>query len=309
MVESSKVLDSYFGKWGGFFVPDPMTPALDGLKETVAKLIKDASFAKKIDEIAQVSTENMFIPSDAANVFSAQSIVKHYIAAGYAFLAKETATEVVAGAFTAEEAKIISGICKKVGVQLSIWLNVKTGADEALVKSLTDAGNTVNVDQCRELFDDPEMYSFQKYIANPMKYLWIPIHSHAGPAPFPAITMHFSSLAAKKMVAAAEKKFTGKKLNFAGPAIAGLSLVGILAANEKNIVNLSSYGPKADSQREECYLGAYTMVLMTGKTEFVLSPVLVHAWESGTVKRVDTVAPLTEFAKGDANAIYVVMEE
>jgi tryptophan synthase beta subunit len=309
MAESSKVLQSYFGKWGGFFVPDPMTPALDELTASASKWVKDSSFAKKVDELAEVEVSaESFASTQSQHVFSMQSPVRREIAAGYALLAKETAREVVAGAYDAEEAKLISDFCHKLGLPLSIWLDVKTGSNEALVKLLSDSGASVNTAQCRELFDDPDMYSFQKYIANPMKYMWMPVHTHSGPAPFPAITSFFASLAAKKMIAAAEKKFAGKKLAFAAPAVSGLTLAGLLGA-KGNGMQLSSYEPKADSQREDCYLGTYTAVTTVGKKEFVLSPEIVHAWEAGSIKRVETVAPINEFAKGDSSVVCVVVEE
>jgi len=74
-------------------------------------------------------------------------------------------------------------------------------------------------------------------------------------------------------------------------------------------MQLSSYEPKADSQREDCYLGTYTAVTTVGKKEFVLSPEIVHAWEAGSIKRVETVAPINEFAKGDSSVVCVVVEE
>ena len=308
-MENTKIaVQPYFGKWGGFFVPDPMTPALDELSTTTNELIQDPEFAKKVVEIAQAPEENSFISSDAEHVFTAKSAVRKYIAAGYALVAKETDKEVIAGAVNTEEATLIVEICKKVGVSLSLWLNVQTGSNEAFVKSLTDDGITVNLDQCRELFDDPEMYSFQRYIANPMKHQWMPIHSHCGPAPFPAFTMYLASLAADKVFSAATSKFGNKKLNFVCPAISGLTVVGMLAAKENNIA-LYTYGPKADSEREECYLGTYTKVHMVGITEFLMSPVVIDAWETGKITQENTVSPLLDFANKEAKEVYVVMEE
>ena len=307
MAKTKIELQPYFGKWGGFFVPDPMTPALDELTNTANDLINDPFFAEKVCNMVHVPTDD-FEPSEADHVFSVKSFARKYIAAGYALIAKETGKEIVAGAVNQEEAAIIVDACKEAGVSLSIWLNVQTGSDEAFVKSLTNNGVSVNLDQCRELFDDPEMYSFQKYIANPMKHQWMPLHSHCGPAPFPALTMYFSSLAAQKVISAAESKFTGKKLNIAAPAFSGLSMIGMLAAKSDDTA-LLSYGPKADAEREECYLGAYTKVNGIGTTEFTLSPVLINAWESNTVGKVDTVAPLIEFAKKNTNEVYLVVEE
>ncbi len=153
--------------------------------------------------------------------------------AGYGSLAKVSQREIVFGATTSEEAKIVLTICKKLELPLSIWLNVSTGSDAELVEELKANKANINVDQCRELFDDPDMYAFQKYISNPAKYLWAPIHTHSGPAPFPALTAYFSEVAAEDMMAFVFSKFPGRKVNFIAPAFPGISLAVLINVNCK----------------------------------------------------------------------------
>ena len=64
-----------------------------------------------------------------------------------------------------------------------------------------------------------------------------------------------------------------------------------------------------DQEKEDVYLGAYTRVAIIGRQEFILSPVLVHAWDEGVVERDYTLAPFQYYAEKKAPGVVVVIEE
>ncbi len=311
MCESNLNLQSYFGKWGGFFVPDPMTPALDDLASTSLSLFQDEKLKDQVKDVVHIVKNRIgeLKTTKFESIFSIESLAQWYVMAGYGSLAKVSQREIVFGATTSEEAKIVLTICKKLELPLSIWLNVSTGSDAELVEELKANKANINVDQCRELFDDPDMYAFQKYISNPAKYLWAPIHTHSGPAPFPALTAYFSEVAAEDMMAFVFSKFPGRKVNFIAPAFPGISLAGLINVNCKQSLKLSSYEPKMDSQREECYLGMYTKVANVGRKEFIFSPELLNAWETGSVQRIVTISPIETMADMNLEDVSVVIED
>jgi tryptophan synthase beta subunit len=312
MKKTNTIMQAYFGKWGGFFVPDPMTPALDELVAVAERIIQNGDFEDQIANLVKeyLPDETTLISTSSANkVFTVTSQARWYLAAGFGLLAKASGREIVSGVSSPEEAKIVAAIGKKLGIPVSLWLNVATGSDSDFVKVLEVNGAVINTSQCSELFNDPDMYAFQKYISNPAKYLWASVHNHVGPYPFPSLSSYFSSFAAKKVIPSAIEKFKGKVVNFAAPAFPGIAISGLIYAGNEVSLPLSSYEPKADAEKEECYLGTYTQVAMIGKKDFILGPDLVHAWETGKVTRLETVAPINLFEKGNPKEVFVVIEE
>jgi len=312
MEKTNTIMQAYFGKWGGFFVPDPMTPALDELSAFAERSLKNESFESQIVNLIKdyLPDETIFVSTSPSNkVFTVISFARWYLAAGFGLLAKTSSREIVSGSSSQEEANIVAAIGKKLGIPVSLWLNVSTGSDPNLVKTLEENGVVINTNQCRDLFNDPDMYAFQKFISNPAKYLWIPIQNHCGPHPFPSLSSYFSQIAAKKVILAAGEKFKGKAINFAAPAYPGIAMAGLICAGNEIPLTISSYEPKADVEKDECYLGTYTRVAMIGKKDFIFGPELIHAWETGKVMRLETVAPFDMFEKGDSKEDFVVIEE
>lgn len=312
MTYPAKIDQPYYGKWGGFFVPDPMTPALDELSAAAEALLQSNALQAQIENLVEaLSPRNPGIQAAGSSkkIYTTLSPARWFVAAGYAVLAKTTGREIVCGAASVEEAKILTAAAKKLALPVSMWLNVACGSNDALVKELTDAGVSLNVNQCRELFDDPDMYAFQKFIANPAKFLWAPVHTHSGPHPFVSLTAYFARLAAEKLIHATGAQFKGQTVTFAAPAFPGIALAGLVSANSGSPLSLISYEPKADLEKDECYLGTYTRVKIIGKKDFILSPVVVNAWETGKVKRLETPTPIETLAETDPARVFVVVEE
>ncbi len=306
-----KVINPYFGKWGGFFVPDPMTPGLDDFASLAEKIVVQDDFRSQIETLLAgiVEPEDLKPVPNSKNIYSLKTSVLYYVAAGYALLAKASGKQLVCGVYSPAQASILAAVCKKLSHPLGLWLNVATGADEKLVGDLGAQGVQVNLDLCRTLFDEPDMYAFQKFVADPGRHLWASLNTVTGACPFPALTAFFAHFYTDKVLEAAGKLAGEKSVKFAATGYPGFSMAGLITGAGGEKLNLVTYEPPIDREREDCYLGAYTKVAMIGKNEFVLSPQVVDAWERGVVDRVFTCAPLQYFAgKNDPNVI-VVLED
>lgn len=312
MTAKQKTLPPYFGKWGGFFVPDPMTPALDDFASLAEEKITRSDFKSQLElalsGVGVAPVDPKPVPN-SHDVYSVQSTVLYFVAAGYALLAQASGRELVCGAYSEAQASILTTICKKLSVPLALWLNVATGADENLVKALEDGGVKVNLDSCRTLFDEPDMYAFQKFIADPEHYLWATLNTVTGPYPYPAMTGYFAHFYTDKVVGAASSLAAGKPATIAAAGYPGFSMAGLLFGAGMEKVKLVTYEPPVEKEREECYLGAYTRAVMIGKKDFILSPMLVNAWEGGRVERFYTCAPYQFFAEKKDAGFVLVLED
>lgn len=312
MTAKQKTFPPYFGKWGGFFVPDPLTPALDDFASLAEEKITQGDFKSQLElalsgmGVAPVDPKPV---PNSRDVYSVQSTVLHFVAAGYALLAQASGRELVCGAYSEAQASILTTICKKLSVPLVLWLNVATGADEKLVKALEDGGVKVNLDSCRTLFDEPDMYAFQKFIADPEHYLWATLNTVTGPYPYPAMTGYFAHFYTDKAVETANSLAAGKPVTIAAAGYPGFSMAGLLFGDGKEKVKLVTYEPPVEKEREECYLGAYTRAAVIGKKDFILSPMLVNAWESDKVERFYTCAPYQFFAEKKGADFVLVLED
>jgi tryptophan synthase beta chain len=312
MKEMQKVINPYFGKWGGFFVPDPMTPALDDFASLTESSIADNRFDEQIQALLSgiVDLNVVLKPEgDSKKCYSTQSTALYYIIAGYALLAKISGRQLVCGVCSRDQALMVSKICQKASVSLGLWFDVATGSDENLIKDLEAGGVKVSLDQCRALFDDPDLYAFQKFVADPEHHLWASINTVTGPNPYPSLTRYFARFYADELLAAASKVAGKQSLKIVASGYPGFTMTGLLCAGPGKSVKLATFEPPVEKEREECYLGAYTKVALIGSKEFVLGPELVAAWESARLNRYFTCAPLQTFSEMKDAEIIVVVED
>lgn len=311
MADRERVIESYFGKWGGFFVPDPMTPGLDDFASLCEAKIADAGFASQVENLAEKfagDSVTLHPVEGWETLYSVKSTVLYYVAAGYVLLAKASGRQLSVGAYSPLQANIAAGICRDLGVQLLLFLNVATGSDQKLVTSLEEMGAKVDVVTSRTLFDEPDMYAFQKFVAHADQFLWGTINTVTGAYPYPSMAAYFASLYTNKVLAAARKQAQGKPLTLAAPGYPGFAMAGLLSNGKIDHVTLSTYEPPADNEKEDVYLGAYTRVKIIGRTEFVLSPILVQAWEEKIVERAFTLAPFKFYGEKMVPGLVVVLE-
>jgi tryptophan synthase beta subunit len=290
-VQISAEVQEYFGKYGGFFVPDPFTPALDALtaayKEAVSKAdfevcYKDAAGALQLEPITLRKAGSV----NGATKYVVTSQARQAIIVGYAALGKTLDRALAAGVEIHVEALELASVSKELGLKLGLWLNRALGADEGLIATLKDMGVEVDAEKTSALFDDPTMYAFQRYITNPGANLFVPLKTNVGPSPFPSITGAFAGAFGEALRRAAEETLGAMPAACVAPGFPGSEAVGVLRAMQGGKVRLVTVEPPLEAEREDCYCGAYTRVAEVGGAENVLSPELLAAWEAGTVERV-----------------------
>ena len=171
---------------------------------------------------------------------------------------------------------------KELGVGLSLWLNKELGKDASFVNEMKGLGADVDIDKTSTLFDDPEMYAFQRFIGDPMAYLFVAVRTNVGPYPYPSITGNFAAVFGKSLKEATEK-ISISAPTYIASGFPGAEMVGLIRAGMGKGVRLVTVEMPRDGERADCYCGGYTRVAVVGKNENVLSPELLAAWEAGVV--------------------------
>lgn len=175
VVQINPKAEKYFGIYGGFFVPDPFTPALEDLSERYTQVISEAEFQKLFQKALKTlnfHTIDLGKPKrlGAVRLYYVPSQVSKTIIAGYVALGKLLGRQLVAGVRTRSETRDLATASKELGVALSFWLNIELGKDAGLVKEIKELGVEVDIEKTSTLFDDPEMYAFQRFIGDPMAH-------------------------------------------------------------------------------------------------------------------------------------------
>lgn len=290
VVQINPKAEKYFGIYGGFFVPDPFTPALEDLSERYTQVISEAEFQKLFQKALKTlnfHTIDLGKPKrlGAVRLYYVPSQVSKTIIAGYVALGKLLGRQLVAGVRTRSETRDLATASKELGVALSFWLNIELGKDAGLVKEIKELGVEVDIEKTSTLFDDPEMYAFQRFIGDPMAHLFVPLRTNVGPYPFPSITGNFAAVFGKTLKETT-KKIPIDGLTYIAPGYPGTEMISLIRAGMGKGVHLVTVEMPRDRERPDCYCGAYTRVAMVGKSENVLSPELLAAWEAGVVERI-----------------------
>ncbi len=84
-------------------------------------------------------------------------------------------------------------------------------------------------------------------------------------------------------------------------------MIGILRATGSN-ARLITYEMPSDTEREDCYCGAFTRVIQRGFQEQVLSPELIAAWEAGRVHRTRAKDGLSAIRDLDISGDVILVE-
>jgi tryptophan synthase beta subunit len=306
-------LQKYFGKYGGFFVPDPFTPALEALAEAFTAAAKGSELTMAINEAAQlmgIESVSLGMPETVgrSRCYIIPSKVQQYLAAGYAGLGKVLGRRLACGVCDRKLALAIAALAKTWDLKTSIWLDRDLGNDPSLVADLQKKSLEVDIEKTRDLFDDPTMYAFQRYIADPQTNLFVPLATNVGPYPFPGISAAFAALFGDGVRLAVEASPGLKPLAYVAPGRPGTDMLAILRATKPG-TRLITYETPWETEREDCYCGAYTRVVQKASKEQVLSPELVAAWEAGKVQRVQAKDARTAVRDLDLSGDVILIEE
>ena len=288
-MKTTKELPGYFGKFGGFYVPDPFTPALDMIAQKFNALKGDAKFAELQEQVVSQSDVVGNAETGAGSTVSVKVDLEMALIAGYFAIAKLLEQTPVVGIDKSSQVDKVLKAAEKLGNPAYVVLSKALGADKALVKRLSDKGFKVETEKCATLFDDVNMYAFQRFITNPTMNLFVPLAPNVGPYPFLAITQFLIKQYADTLGA----KANGVDACLAKAAPGNAASLMLNAFNGS--VECFTYEPSFDDTREDCYCGALTKVAIVNGQEIVLSPELVNAWDEKKAGRI--------FAASSADAL------
>jgi hypothetical protein len=281
-----------FGKFGGIYVPDPFTPALDALAKKAADILAQDEFVVLRSQVLEALG---YLPPalDAsgkvgeATLYRVPSQTRAAIVSGYLALAKMLEADVAFGIAHPKDLVAVIKALETVGSKGAyLVLNKTLGEDSSLVKDLENKGWTVEIEKCATLFDDPTMYAFQRFISNPVQVLFCPLETNTGPYPFLSLTATFLKGFGFDLLQAMEEKLGALPAVCVVGGYPGTEGVAVLQALSETDVRLISVETPFDLEREDCYCGAYTRVAMVGEREYIFSPELLAAWDAGNVDRV-----------------------
>jgi len=283
-------LKRYFGKYGGFFVPDPFTPALEAFAEDFSNVISREDFSDFYQKAMHALGNEPVKLSKSEKVGEAQlfevvSTARQSMVAGYTALGKALDRSLVGGVHTKQQANDLLAASQALETRLSLVFGKELGSDTAFVAELGGKDVPVDIEKTSQLFDDPEMYAFQRYISNPNANLFVPLGTNIGPYPFPSISGNFCGISGQALYAAIADQLDGKKVSVLTSAFPGTAMIALLRGFQDKDVRLISLESSMENEREDCYCGAYTKVVIVDSQEFVMSPELLSAWEANLVER------------------------
>ena len=281
-----------FGKYGGIYVPDPFTPALDALAQKATDVLAQEEF---VTLRAHVLGALGYHPPalcesgklGEATIYRVPSQTRAAIVSGYVALAKMLGDEVAVGVNHPKDLFAIVKALEAIGLKDAyIVLNRSLGGDSDLVDDLDQKGWTVEIEKCAKLYNDPTMYAFQYYISHPVGALFCPLETNAGPYPFLSLTAMFIRGFGFDLLQAMEETLGTLPATCVVGGYPGTEGVAVLQALSETDMRLISVEAPFDLEREDCYCGAYTRVGVVGKREHIFSPELLAAWDAGDVDRV-----------------------
>ena len=284
-------LQRYFGKYGGFFVPDPFAPALEALAEDYASAVGEKGFSDFYQKaVHALGDEPVSLDKHekvgGARLFKVVSTARRSMVAGYTVLGKTLDRSLAAGARTRQQAKDLLAASQALGTRLTLFLGRELGKDAAFVDELKDQGVPADTDKTSQLFDDPEMYAFQRFISDPNAHMFVPLGTNIGPYPFTAISAIFCGISGRALYTSVTDQLEVKRVSMLAPAFPGTAAIALLRGAQGRDVRLITLEGATENEREDCYCGAYTRVVWDRGQEYVLSPELLAAWEAGLVERV-----------------------
>ena len=279
-MKTTKELPGYFGKYGGFYVPDPFTPALDMVAQKFNELKGDAKLAELQKQVVSQSDVVGDAEVGADSTVTVKVDLEMALIAGYFAIAKLLEQTPVVGIDEKGQVDKVLKAADKLGYPGYVVLSKALGADKALVQRLSDKGFEVETEKCATLFDDVNMYAFQRFITNPMKNMFVPLAPNVGPYPFLAITQFLI----KQYANGLNEKAKGVDACLAKAAPGNAASLMLNAFNGS--VECFTYEPSFDDTREDCYCGALTKVAIVNGKEIVLSPELVNAWDEKKAGRI-----------------------
>lgn len=307
-------LEMEFGKFGGMYVPDPFSPALEALAEKVEKTFASEEFLKNREAVLEaLGTEVPALEEVGeiknASVYKLCAPVFELILSGYLALAKTLELTPSFAGLNAARLDTFVKAAAALDLKAYIALSKELSQDAALVAKLEKAGHKVENTKCVELFDDAILYAFQYFISNINNSMYVPDEANSGPYPLPSLTAAFMAGMTKVVKKAMDEVFKGELAAILASGFPGSGALAAFKACDNCDARLISVEPAFEIDRDDCYCGVYTKVVKVGEEERILCPELVSLWETSEVDRVYADDFTTALAAMDIKGKVLVVED
>lgn len=282
----------WFGKYGGCFIADAFTLGCDRYYNEYRKAVADPEFLRAYEQLKKqfVDVSFRFVATEKGNLTLCFAPENVYSILGTALLAKKlNKKKAVSGVRYADEAIYCARVCAELGVPLKLYLAHDIAGISSLRTRLASLGVEYDAEICGELFNLPEMYAFQEWVASPDELGIINCRSNVGAFPQVNIATDFSKEYGEKFRASLERECADGYNRIVVPSISGSLALAVWKAFEGSAVRLTSVecDPVDDLTEElDSYCGTFTKVMRNRFVDRVLAPEWMAVVEEGKAERV-----------------------
>ena len=284
---------TFFGRYGGQFVPEGIHFPLKQLEEQWNTFIKSKRFEEEFQKIcASLGFQKPQFLTVKKIVAGKDIVLAHNHAIFTSIIlqlifSKSVKKSTVLHAATSIETAIISAmIAKELGIPIEIFLKSRKLSDESinLVRSLN--ANITSVDESP--YPIPALHAFQKWLFNPSNTY--PLFEEAiGPSPFPSIVKESFSPFCNKIKSSYTELYGGKPdlIILSCDYTSSLAIADYFLKNDaRKIIFIER--ARADERREVTeFLGGITEVINPGSpAQRPIPPELCYLFDQGAIERI-----------------------
>jgi tryptophan synthase beta subunit len=280
----------YYGDFGGIFVPDSFTPDLDRLAGKAGEIVLSDSFEKSLKTglkalgISGIKLKQFDIKG-GCKVSHTFSQAEYFNIAGQTALGAELKAELlVCGADSEGLALAFARANRALNTRGLIFLNRQMGENADLVSQLEELSCEVDTQTCKELFNVPQMYAFQRYMENRNNRHFVPLQANIGPYPFPALVGYFANLYGRKLVGS----LTSIPSYCVIPIKTGTNALGVFNALSSSEYKLVTVEEPVVQECHGAFCGNFTLFtrMDAGGDATAICPQLGDWWRKGKVTRL-----------------------
>jgi len=291
----------WYGRFGGCFVADAFSSACDDYYKDYRNVVKSQKFWDEFYELeSQCCSTTIELCETDDNLRKYLCSENYYSILGTSLLAKHLGKEkAVCGVRYVDEALVCARICKAIGLPLKLYLSADISNISTLRTELNLLGAETNDKMCKELFNLPEMYAFQDWIAAPANISIVNCRCNAGAYPQSNIAMDFAKIYGEKLTAILSKEDKIQRTII--PCVSGSFAMGVIAplASTGMAIDTVECDPIDGLSKElDSYCGTFTVVMRDCCNDRILAPALAELHESGRVGRV--IVPFKDIAETSA---------
>lgn len=281
----------WYGKYGGCFIADAFSLACDRYYDRYCEAIEDESFLQEYGLLKnRFADENFrFVKREGSKLVLCFAPENMYPVLGTALLAKKLGKkQALCGVRYADEALLCARVCAFLGVRLKLFLSKDIAEISSLTASLSALGAEYDTKMCGELFNLPEMYAFQTWVASPEDNILINCRSNVGAFPQTNIATDFAKEYGEKLHSAFEKECGTECGRIVVPSVSGSLALSVFKAfnPEKTKFVCAEYDSEAGLAEElDSYCGTFTKVMRNHDSDRILAPELCDMVDAGLVQR------------------------